>query len=180
MDKGAQTFLDRSFVFDWHAEGHKWLTSLILVRTALANHLRGKCASKVGLDCLLLSASLDGALKSVQEHLQEFVDVHLLQHVGGLAVPVFESMTEAFGVDILLLRFQQAGKYSLKLVEHILVRLKTVMVWIVNSEKVGAEAWHHEELLHKRDHVADAAKVLQAHIACRGFLVVEMSNLPIA
>lgn len=103
LDKGAQTFLDRPFVFDWHTERHKWLTSLILVRTALANHLRGKCASKVGLDCLLLSTSLDCALKSIQEHLQEFINVHLLQHVGGLAVPVFESMAEAFGVDVLLL-----------------------------------------------------------------------------
>ena len=103
MDVGRQTFLDRSFVFDWHAEGHKWFPSYILVRTALADHLRGSCASKVGLDCLLLRASLDGTLKSIQEHLQELLDVHLLQHVGGLAVPVFESMTEAFGVDILLL-----------------------------------------------------------------------------
>lgn len=39
LDKGAQTLLNRSFVFDWYTEGHKRLTSLILVRTALANHL---------------------------------------------------------------------------------------------------------------------------------------------
>lgn len=54
------------------------------------------------------------------------------------------------------------------------------MVWIIDGQNVRAEARHHEELLEERDHVADAAEVLQANIACCRLLVVKMGDAPVA
>lgn len=74
------------------------------MRTVLADDFVSELASEVVLNSLLLGRSLDGSLKSIKEHGQVLLDVHLLIHVDRLAFPVFKSVAVALGVDVHFLR----------------------------------------------------------------------------
>ncbi len=70
------------------------------MRACLADNFISEFTAKVILDCLLLWGALDCSLESVQEHSQILFDVHLLEHIYWLALPVFECMAVIFGVDV--------------------------------------------------------------------------------
>lgn len=55
-------------------------------------------------DCLLLRSSLDSAFKLIKELSQVLFNVHLLDYINRVAVPVLKSMTVALRVNIHLLR----------------------------------------------------------------------------
>jgi len=93
------------------------------VGAALANHLTGKFASEVLLDCMLGWTTLDSSLDAIHEHVEELLDVHLLKYVRWVALPVLEGMAESFRVDVLLLRFLKPSEQQLKLVKHALIRV---------------------------------------------------------
>ena len=58
----------------------------------------------------------------------------------------------------------------LQLMEHVIIDcllsvfLQLFFLAIIDTEKVIAQGWDHEELLHHGVHVADAAKILETNI----------------
>jgi hypothetical protein len=61
----------------------------------------------------------------------------------------------------------------LNLMEHVVIDLfisilfNVLFLSIVHTEQIVSKVWNHEELLHHRVHVANAAKVLQSNILLR-------------
>jgi hypothetical protein len=62
------------------------------------------------LDGIGLRSSLDSSLNAIHKHVEEFFNVHLLQDISGVAIPVLESVAESLGVDVLLFRFEKSSK----------------------------------------------------------------------
>lgn len=58
------------------------------------------------LNCLRLRSTFDCRLKSVHEHVEIFFDVHLLNNIDWLALPVLKRMAISFWINIHLLRQQ--------------------------------------------------------------------------
>jgi dihydropteroate synthase len=87
-------------------------------------------------------------------------------------------MTESFGIDILLLGFQESSEEKLKLIEHILVLVLLGILW--HRKNVISQTLNHKELLEQRVHVTDATKILNAHIAGTGFFTVHQTDKPIS
>ena len=74
LDEGLQTFLNGLLIFDSDTEGHERFIALVGVRTGLADNLMGVLPSEVELYCVLLGLSLNGCLKSVHKHVEEFLE----------------------------------------------------------------------------------------------------------
>jgi hypothetical protein len=117
------------------------------------------------LDSFLLGCALDRVLKAVKEHLEKLLNIHLLEHVCWLALPILEGVTEALRIYVLLLRFEQACKERLELIEHVFIWLLVFMIWVFNRKNILSEPWYHVQLLEERDHVTDAAEILDANKA---------------
>jgi hypothetical protein len=77
---------------------------------ALADHFTGKLASEVLLDSMLTWTTLDSCLDAIHKHVEELLDIHLLQHVCRVTLPVLEGMAESLRVYVLLFRFLQSSE----------------------------------------------------------------------
>jgi len=172
--------LESLLVLDWDTEREESLSPRVVVRAVLADNLVRKLASEVVLNRLLLGGSLDSILKSIQEHSEVLLDVHLLEDVDGLTLPVFEGVAVGFWVHVHLLGEQQTCEEGLPLQEHIVFVRVVVVVGVLGCQDVVAEPWDHEQLLVKRVHVADAAGVLDAHVASDRLFILVESDVPIA
>jgi hypothetical protein len=109
-----------------------------------------------------LRGALDGSLYAIHQHVEKFLNVHLLEDICRVSIPILECIAESFRVDILLLRFQESGEKELQLVEHVIVFIYCGSVW--HLQNGVPEAANHEELLEKRVHIADTTEVLDADV----------------
>lgn len=103
----------------------------------------------------------------------------MFHHIRWVSIPVFESMAEAFGVDVHFLRQEQAREQGLPLQEHVVFRCVFLVVWISDAEDVIAEGGNHEQRLVQTIHVTDAAQVFYAYVTCCGFLVFKQLDVPV-
>ena len=90
LDKGIESFLQIFLIHDRYSHIQEVLRPDIAVRTRLTNNLIGKRSTKVVLNRLLLGSPFNGAFEFVHEHVQVFFDVHLLEGVDRLSLPVLE------------------------------------------------------------------------------------------
>ena len=94
-----------------------------------------------------------------------------------IAVIVFKSFQEPFGVAILLLGESESSEHSLQLKEC-LVEFLIVVDGALEDELL--EGWDHVQLLQDAVHVADATWILQSCEAAQGsFLLVDL-ELPVS
>lgn len=80
------------------------------MRAGLTNDLIGVLATKVILDRLLLLRAFDCCFESIEEHLEEFLRIHLFEHVRWLSLPIFESVAKTLRIHVLSFRFEQSCK----------------------------------------------------------------------
>jgi len=104
-------------------------------------------------------------LKSVEDDVEELLSVLLLSSVSGLAIKLLEGEAEIRRVEFVSLREFQVSDEFLHLMHHVVVNLLTFVFLeifcftVINTEQIVPEGGDHEELLHHRVHVADAAHV---------------------
>ena len=78
------------------------------MRAALADKLVGEHAPEMAFDVVFVARPFNQVFESVHKDVEELIDVHLLEHVGRVAVPVFERKAEPFRVKVPLLRVGQS------------------------------------------------------------------------
>ena len=132
-----------------------------------ADNFVGQLPSKVILRSFLVWSALDRVLQLVQEHVEVLLNVHLLDNVHCISLPVFKRLTVGFRVDMHLFRQLQRSKQILPLKEEVIILGIFVVVRVLDRENVVPEARNHKQLLINRVHVADAAQVLDTNIASR-------------
>lgn len=135
------------------------------MRTSFADYFICKSATKMVLNCLGLRSTFDCRLKSVHEHVEIFLNVHLLNNIDWLTLPVFKRMAIRFRIDIHLFRQQKTSKKGLPLQEHIVFIWIFVMIRIFYGKDIVPETWNHKKLLVETIHVADATEVFYSNMA---------------
>lgn len=100
LDEGLHALVDGLLVFNRHSQVQELLGTIVLMGTRLTDDLICVHATEMVMDSFLLLSSLDRVLKFVQENTQVLFNVHLLDHVHGVAVPVFERVAVSFRVDV--------------------------------------------------------------------------------
>jgi hypothetical protein len=86
----VQTRVDRLLVLHSDTDVKEGLNALELVRAGLADDFVCERASKVVLDGFRLRGALDCVLKLVEKLVHVLFDVHLLNHVYWVSVPILE------------------------------------------------------------------------------------------
>mmetsp|Transcript_12009 Transcript_12009/g.48366 ORF Transcript_12009/g.48366 Transcript_12009/m.48366 type:complete len:323 (-) Transcript_12009:4031-4999(-) len=172
LDVLLQRLLDVGPVLDVEADGVVGLVTLRDILALLADELRAHLAAPRALQQLLLRCALQVLLHFVAEHVEELVGVHLHEDVRRVAVVVLDGLTEVRRVVALLPRLLQEREQPLDLVGHIVCpRVLLSVGRHVEAQDGAPEVRHHEQLLHERVHVADAAQVADAGVAQRRALL---------
>ena len=106
------------------------------MRTSLTDDLVSVFPTEMLLDSLRLGSILHCILQAIHEQVEELFHIHLLHHVGWVAIPVLKGMAEPFRIDVLFLTFVEPSKERLKLVEHILFFFGLVSLRILHIEDI--------------------------------------------
>lgn len=149
------------------------------MRARLTDNLVGKLASKVILDGLCLGCAFDCTFQLIKQLGQVLFDIHLLNHVDWVAVPVLEGMAVALGIHVHLLRQEQTCEESLPLQKHVVLIRLVVIVRVLNLQHIVPEARYHEQLLVQTIHVANASQVFYADVSRLRLLIIVESNVPV-
>ena len=65
------------------------------------------------------------------------------------------------------------------MLEHVLIWLIFVVIWVLNAQKRISKTMVHVELLEKTDHVTNASQIFDANIACWAFIFIKVHDNPI-
>jgi len=108
------------------------------------NYFIRQLTPKMILNRLFLRRSLDGRLKSIQEHSKILFNIHLLKNIDRVTLPVFKCMAVALWIAVHLFTQKESTEQSLPLQEHIVFVGVLIVIWVLNTQNVVSESWNHE------------------------------------
>ena len=162
--------VDRFDILDIQRKEIEIFLTIFDFSTLGTDHLLAVFAAENRLCEIFPGGWFESTFKSIEENSQEFWGILLFNNICWWSIKFFECKTEPERVVFISRWKFEMCNQSLHLMKHVIINLvslilnKLFTLSIVNTQQVVPEGRNHEELLHHRVHVTNAAQISETHI----------------
>lgn len=155
------------------------LFSFRIMRTTLADYFVREHTSEHILDDSRSISFFHLIFQTIEENIRELVDIHLFSHICRITFIILKGIAEVLWIIKLLITVPQIEEHLLNLKQQVLLFEFRNKCRLYTCSYRVSKVRYHEELLHKRVHIANATEILDANVASGRFHLIQQSNCPV-